>query len=42
MPSYKGDPVEIYNKINKNTNHFTSMLYELCELMANKADDLGL
>ena len=42
MPSYRGDPIEIYNEINKNTNHFTSMLYELCELMANKAGDLGL
>jgi hypothetical protein len=42
MPSYSGDPIEIYNKINKNTNHFTSMLYELCELMIDKAGDLGL
>ena len=42
MPSYKGDPIEIYNKINHNTNHFTSMLYELRELMVYKSNDLGL
>jgi len=29
MPSYSGCPVDIYNKINKNTNDFTALLHEL-------------
>jgi hypothetical protein len=39
MPSYKGDPVEIYNKIRENTNYFTSILYELQSLLMKKAND---